>query len=66
MGMYFTVTCSESVPFISEDEISRETRNTFTGESRIRTHQQACREWARAEAATSYFPPPPTIMPHPV
>ncbi|HKR00958.1 MAG TPA: alpha/beta fold hydrolase [Pyrinomonadaceae bacterium] len=48
LGMYFSVTCSESVPFISEEEIRKETAGTFLGDYRVRVHQDACREWPRA------------------
>jgi pimeloyl-ACP methyl ester carboxylesterase len=63
MGMYFTVTCSESVPSITEDEIARETGATFLGEQRIRTHQQACRQWPRAEIPAAYFAPVRSTVP---
>lgn len=48
LGMYFSVTCSEGVPFITEEDISRETAATFIGDYRVRVHQRACREWPRA------------------
>lgn len=57
MGLYLTVTCSESVPLISEDEISRETSGTFLGEYRTRRHQAACREWPRGDVPASYYAP---------
>jgi pimeloyl-ACP methyl ester carboxylesterase len=48
LGMYFSVTCSESVPFITEEDVRRETDGTFLGDYRVRVHQRACREWPRA------------------
>jgi pimeloyl-ACP methyl ester carboxylesterase len=57
MGAYFTVTCSEAVPLISEDEIARETRGTFLGDDRIRRHQAACRQWPQREMPPSYYAP---------
>jgi pimeloyl-ACP methyl ester carboxylesterase len=57
LGMYLSVTCSESVPFIGEDEIARETEGTFMGDYRTRAHQQACREWPRGEISADYFAP---------
>ena len=39
LGIYSSVTCSESVPLISEHEIVRETQATFLGEYRTRRHQ---------------------------
>lgn len=49
LGMYFTVTCTEGVPFITEEDIRRETERTFIGDYRVRVHQRACREWPRAD-----------------
>jgi pimeloyl-ACP methyl ester carboxylesterase len=57
LGTYLTVTCSESVPFISEAEIARATEGTFMGDYRIKVHRQACREWPRASIPASYFEP---------
>ena len=57
MGTYLAVTCSESVPFINENEIARETGGTFMGDYRIRVHRQACREWPRGEIPAVYFEP---------
>jgi pimeloyl-ACP methyl ester carboxylesterase len=54
MGMYFSVTCSESVPFITEEEIGRETKGTFLGDYRVRVHQAACREWTRAPVPAQF------------
>ena len=56
-GMYMTVTCSEGVPFISEEDIERETKGTFVGDYRVRVHQQACKEWPRGDIPASYIEP---------
>jgi pimeloyl-ACP methyl ester carboxylesterase len=57
MGMYFTVTCSESVPRITESEIARETKDAFMGDYRIRTHLRACMEWPRGDMPPGYYEP---------
>jgi pimeloyl-ACP methyl ester carboxylesterase len=62
-GMYLTVTCSESVRFIQEDEIARETKGTFMGDDRIRAHQRACREWPRGDIGADYFAPVRSTVP---
>jgi pimeloyl-ACP methyl ester carboxylesterase len=54
LGMYFSVTCSEGVPFITEEDIRGETRGTFLGEYRVRTHAAACREWPRAAVPNGF------------
>jgi hypothetical protein len=56
-GMYFSVTCSEDVPFITPQQISDETRGTFLGDRRIRAHQAACAEWPRAEVPSDFLQP---------
>jgi len=57
MGTYLAVTCSESVPFINENEMARETAGTFMGDYRVRVHRQACREWPRGEIPALFFEP---------
>lgn len=56
-GMYFTVTCSEGVAFITEQDVVNETRATFVGEERVRRHMEACREWPKGEIPRSYIDP---------
>jgi len=56
-GMYFSVTCSEDVPFITERQIAEETRGTFLGDRRVRAHQAACDEWPRAGVPGDYLDP---------
>ena len=62
-GMYFSVTCSEDVPFITERAIVEETRGTFLGDRRIRAHQAACDEWPRAEVPKDFLTPVATDIP---
>ena len=62
-GVYFTVTCSESVPYITEAEIVSQTAGTILGEYRVRRHQQACKEWPRAALPNSYFEPIKSPLP---
>jgi pimeloyl-ACP methyl ester carboxylesterase len=57
LGMYLTVTCSESVATISEDDIVRESRDTFVGEARTRRHVRACREWPRGAVPREFHAP---------
>jgi pimeloyl-ACP methyl ester carboxylesterase len=61
-GMYLTVTCSEGVPFIKERDI-RATRRTFVGESRVRSHIEACKEWPKAGIPASYLQPVKSEVP---
>jgi len=56
-GMYFSVTCSEATPFITDQEIVTETRGTFLGDRRVRAHIAACREWARGKVPRDFIDP---------
>jgi pimeloyl-ACP methyl ester carboxylesterase len=56
-AMYLTVTCSETMARITEEDIVRESRDTFVGEYRTRTHVQACAEWPRGELPSAYYEP---------
>jgi pimeloyl-ACP methyl ester carboxylesterase len=53
-GMYLTVTCSEGVPFITEEMIVEEAKRSFVGEARVREHMAACKEWPRGSIPASY------------
>ena len=55
-GMYMTVTCSESVPFITPADIAS-TEHTFVGTYRITSHMAACREWVRGDVGRSFIEP---------
>lgn len=54
-GMYFTVTCSEGVPFISDTELAQETKDTFVGDYRVRVHREACKQWPRGAVPDSFI-----------
>ena len=62
-GMYFSVTCAESAPFITGREIVAETRGTFLGDRRVRAHVAACREWPRAALPRGFTDPIKTKVP---
>jgi pimeloyl-ACP methyl ester carboxylesterase len=44
-GLFFSITCSEDVAFIREQDIARETQGTFLGDYRVRQQRAACKEW---------------------
>ena len=56
-GVYFTVTCAESIPFITGTEVESETKNTFLGDYRTRAHMEACRQWSRANVPPGFIEP---------
>jgi len=54
-GVYFTITCSEGVPFITAKELADETKNTYVGPERVERHITACKEWPKGNIAPSYI-----------
>jgi pimeloyl-ACP methyl ester carboxylesterase len=62
-GMYFTVTCSEGVPFITDQDLINETKGTFVGPDRVKRHMEACREWPKGDIAPSYIDPVKSDLP---
>jgi pimeloyl-ACP methyl ester carboxylesterase len=63
LGMYLSVTCSESIPTITEDDIARETRGTFVDADRTRLHVRACREWPRGDIPAAFYAPVASRVP---
>ena len=62
-GVYFTITCSESVPYITEAEIALHTAGTILGDYQTRRHQRVCEQWPRAEVPDNYFEPVKSMLP---
>ncbi|HEX7115830.1 MAG TPA: alpha/beta fold hydrolase [Steroidobacter sp.] len=62
-GLFFSITCSEDVPFMSEEDIARATRDTVLGDYRPRQQIAACCYWPKAELARDYRSPIRTNIP---
>jgi len=62
-GLLLSITCSDDVPFIHEDEVPAATRNTFLGDWRVRQQQAACKAWPHSVAPASYREPINTQIP---
>lgn len=56
-GMSLSVMCAEDVPFITEDEIKKNTAGTFYGDYRVRTAIKSCEQWPKAKVAVSFTEP---------
>jgi hypothetical protein len=56
-GLFFSITCSEDVPFIREDDVAAATQSTFLGDYRLRQQQAACRHWSKASLPKGYREP---------
>jgi pimeloyl-ACP methyl ester carboxylesterase len=54
-GMAYSVGCSESIPFISEADIERETGGTYLGDFDVRTYQRNCATWPHANVGKEFL-----------
>jgi pimeloyl-ACP methyl ester carboxylesterase len=57
MGLNFSVTCAEDLPFISEEMIRRTTPGTYLGDYRIRQQKAVCEIWPRGKLAPDVHEP---------
>lgn len=57
MGLLFSVTCAEDLPFIDDATAARETRGTFLGDYRIRQQKEVCKVWPRGEIPADLHTP---------
>lgn len=62
-GLLLSITCSDDLPFVSEEEVAAETRNTFLGDWRLRQQQAACKLWPHSVAPVSSRQPIQTQIP---
>ncbi|HEX7185990.1 MAG TPA: alpha/beta hydrolase [Thermoanaerobaculia bacterium] len=56
-GYYLSLTCSEDLPFIREDEIPAAVQGTFLGDFRIRKQQAACAAWPVPPVGREFLDP---------
>jgi pimeloyl-ACP methyl ester carboxylesterase len=56
-GLFLSITCSEDIPFIREDEVAGETEATFLGDYRVRQQQAACRQLPKASLPEGFREP---------
>lgn len=62
-GLFFSITCSEDVAFIREQDVARETQGTFLGDYRVRQQQAACKEWPTRTLPNDYRAPVKSAVP---
>ena len=60
MGMFMTVTCSEDLRFVTEDDIREATEGTFLGDYRVRRQLAACEIWGWGEGVGEHYQGPVT------
>jgi pimeloyl-ACP methyl ester carboxylesterase len=56
-GMFLSVVCSEDVPFISDDDVARETNGTRIGSQIVEMMRESCALWRRADVPDGYREP---------
>ncbi len=62
-GLFFSITCSEDVAFIHEQDIAPQTQGTFLGDYRVRQQQAACKEWPTRALPKNYRLPITSAVP---
>lgn len=62
-GMQLSVICGEDVPFITEDDIKRDSAGSFYGDMRVRQVLHACAEWPQAKVPASFLNPVKSNIP---
>jgi pimeloyl-ACP methyl ester carboxylesterase len=62
-GLFFSITCTEDVPYIREEDIATQTQGTFLGDYRVRQQQAVCREWPRGSLPKDYRTPVRSSVP---
>lgn len=57
LGLWLSITCSEDVAFLREEDIGPATVGTYLGNYRVREQQAACRHWPQAKLPAGYREP---------
>jgi len=63
LGLLFSITCNEDVPFVQEKDIGPATAGTFLADYRLRQQQTACEPWPRVSLPTGYRAPVQSPVP---
>src|SRR5258708_23040852 len=62
-GLFLSITCSEDVAFVREQDVAAETQGTFLGDYRLRQQQAACKQWPTAVLPKDYRAPIESAVP---
>src|SRR5262249_38662136 len=62
-GFFNSVACAEDVPFITQEEMERETKGTFLGDYRIAQQKKACEIWMRGRIPEHFADPVQSDVP---
>lgn len=63
MGLLFTITCNEDIPFIDERQVEAARRTTYLGDYRVRQQQAACALWPKVSLPKDYRSPVRSSVP---
>ena len=63
LGLLLSITCSDDLPFVREEEVAAAVRNTFLGDWRLRQQEAACKLWPHTTASASSREPIHTQVP---
>lgn len=56
-GMYFSILCNESFPFISDGESAAMAKGAYIGDFRVRAQRAMCVDWPNAHVPKSFVEP---------
>jgi pimeloyl-ACP methyl ester carboxylesterase len=56
LGLLFSVTCAEDLPFITEPMISENTQGTYLGDYRILQQKAVCKKWPQGKVKQVHEP----------
>lgn len=62
-GLFFSITCSEDIAFIREEDVGPATEGTVLGDYRLRQQQSACRHWPKVSLPPEYRTPVRSSVP---
>jgi pimeloyl-ACP methyl ester carboxylesterase len=62
-GVYLTITCSESLPWFSQERAAAKARHTLFGDYRLARQREACAHWPRAQVKRRFFAPVRSSVP---
>jgi pimeloyl-ACP methyl ester carboxylesterase len=63
LGLFFSITCSEDIAYIREEDVAAATRGTVLGDYRLRQQQAACRHWPKVSLPAEYRQPVQSSVP---
>lgn len=63
LGLLLSITCSDDVPFVLQEDVAAAVQNTFLWDWRLRQQQAACKAWPHSDALASNREPIRTQVP---